>query len=176
MSLWTHNMKSTQYIPQYNSPWYKGPAIKLGAGVEGFEAYQAANATGHRIVGGGCPTVGIAGGYSQGGGHSLISSEHGMGADNVLEWEVVTIDGRHVVATPNQNSDLYWALSGGGGGTYGVVISMTSRLHPDGIVGGASVIFNDTKVGNKACWRPSLDSTPCCPLRRWRQLLHVYSH
>ncbi|RYP01291.1 hypothetical protein DL763_000263 [Monosporascus cannonballus] len=152
LSLWTHNLKSTQYIPRYNAPYYKGPAIKLGAGIQGFEAYVAANATGHPIVAGSCPTVGIAGGYSQGGGHSMLSSMYGLGADNVLEWEVVTMDGRHLVATPTKNSDLYWAMSGGGGGNYAVALSMTSRLHKDSIVGGASVIFNDTKVGNDAFW------------------------
>ncbi|KAI1185598.1 hypothetical protein F5B17DRAFT_432374, partial [Nemania serpens] len=120
LSLWTHWLKSTQYIPSYSQPYYRGPAIKLGAGTEGFEAYTAAHVTGHRIVGGSCPTVGIAGGYTQGGGHSTLASSYGLGADNVLEWEVVTVDGRHLVATPTQNADLYWALSGGGGGTFAV--------------------------------------------------------
>ncbi|KAH6603962.1 fad-dependent isoamyl alcohol oxidase [Trichoderma cornu-damae] len=152
LTLWTHNLKSTKFIPNYNAPYYKGPAIKLGAGIEGFEAYAAANVTGHRIVGGSCPTVGIAGGYSQGGGHSTLASSYGLGADNVLEWEVVTPNGSHVVATPTQNSDLYWAITGGGAGTFGVVLSMTSRLHQDSIVGGASLIFDDSKIGNAAFW------------------------
>ncbi|KAL6862000.1 FAD-binding domain-containing protein [Trichoderma novae-zelandiae] len=152
LTFWTHNLKSTQYIPNYSSSSYNGPAIKLGAGVEGFEAYAAANATGNRIVGGTCPTVGIAGGYSQGGGHSMLMPAYGLGADNVLEWEVVTAEGKHLIATPTQHSDLYWAISGGGGGTFGVVLSMTSRLHKDSIIGGASLAFNDSKVGNAAFW------------------------
>ncbi|KAI1811397.1 hypothetical protein GGS20DRAFT_563066 [Poronia punctata] len=152
LSLWTHNLKSTQYIPKYSSSHYKGPAIKLGAGIEGFAAYAAAHATGHRIVGGTCPTVGIAGGYSQGGGHSLLNSAHGMAADNVLEWEVVTMDGKHLVATPEKNKDLYWAMSGGGGGTYAVALSMTTRLHVDSVMGGAALSFNDSKVGNDVFW------------------------
>ncbi|KAK8029895.1 FAD-dependent isoamyl alcohol oxidase [Apiospora rasikravindrae] len=135
LSLWTHNLKSTKYIPKYSKPYYKGPAIKLGAGVEGFEAYAAANAAGHSIVGGSCPTVGISGGYSQGGGHSMLSSKYGLGADNVLEWETST--------GPSAEA---------GGGTYAVVLSMTSRLHPDEHFGGAFVIFNDTKIGNDAFW------------------------
>ncbi|KAI0017750.1 FAD-binding domain-containing protein [Xylariomycetidae sp. FL0641] len=152
LTLWTHNLKSTEVISAYESSYYSGPAIKLGAGVEGFEAYEAANATGHRLVGGGCPTVGISGGYTQGGGHSSISSSYGMAADQVLEWEVVTMEGEHLVATPEANSDLYWALSGGGGGTYGVVVSMTVRMHADGAVGGATLTFNDSAVGNEAFW------------------------
>ncbi|KAK9418807.1 hypothetical protein SUNI508_14118, partial [Seiridium unicorne] len=41
------------------------------------------------------------------------------------------MDGEHLVATPEQNSDLYWAMSGGGGGTYAVAVSMTTRQHAD---------------------------------------------
>ncbi|KAM0811389.1 putative Fad-dependent isoamyl alcohol oxidase [Seiridium cardinale] len=152
LTIWTHYLKSTEFIPSYNSSHYSGPAIKLGAGVEGFEAYMAAHDTGNRIVGGSCPTVGISGGYSQGGGHSSISSSYGMGSDNVLEWEVVTMDGEHLVATPEQNSDLYWAMSGGGGGTYAVAVSMTGRLHADGVVGGGILTFNDSSVGNELFW------------------------
>ncbi|KAJ5788017.1 FAD-binding domain-containing protein [Penicillium paradoxum] len=152
LSLWTHNLKSTEFIARYESSHYNGPAMKLGAGVQGFEAYAAADAVGHRIVGGACPTVGIAGGYSQGGGHSLLSSSHGMAADNVLEWEVITANGQHLVATPDQHSDLYWALSGGGAGNYAVVLSMTSRVHPDTTISGGQLVFDDKKVGSDVFW------------------------
>lgn len=63
--------------------------------------------------------MGIAGGYTQGGGHSALTSAYGMGADQALEWEVVTPNGDHLIASPTQNTDLYFALSGGGGSTYG---------------------------------------------------------
>lgn len=155
LSLWTHHLKSTEFIPEYASSHYTGPALKLEAGVQGFEAYAVANATGHRIVGGSCPTVGIAGGYSQGGGHSILASRHGLGSDNVLEWEVVTVvDGRHLVATPdNEYADLYWALSGGGPGNYAIVLSMTARIHRDnGIISGGTLAFNDSATGNAAFW------------------------
>ncbi|THV51330.1 hypothetical protein BGAL_0114g00020 [Botrytis galanthina] len=48
----------------------------------------------------------------------------------VLEWQVVTGVGTLVTATPTQNPDLFWALSGGGGGTYGIVLSATVKFHP----------------------------------------------
>ena len=102
------------------------------------------------MVGGECPTVGIAGGYTQGGGHSALSTSYGLAADNVLGWEVVTADGCFVNATASENSDLYWALNGGGGSTYGVVVSMTVKAHPETVFGGASLSFfttdNDQEV------------------------------
>jgi hypothetical protein len=64
-----------------------------------------------------------------------------MGADQALEWEVVTANGTLLTASPTQNSDLYWALSGGGGGTYGVVLSLKVRAYPDTIVGGVSFLL-----------------------------------
>ena len=141
LGIWTHNLKSIEFL-NYKSAIYAGPAIKMGAGVQAFEAYEAANAQGLRVVGGECPTVGLAGGYTQGGGHSALSSMYGLGADQTLEWEVVTANGTLVTASTTQNSDLYWALSGGGPGTYGVVLSLTSKAHVDGLVGGAALTFD----------------------------------
>jgi FAD/FMN-containing dehydrogenase len=55
----------------------------------------------------------MAGGYIQGGGHSLLSSVYGLAADQALSFEVITTEGKFLVASPTQNRDLYWALSGG---------------------------------------------------------------
>ena len=109
------------------------------------------HAAGYRVVSGDCPTVGIAGGYTQGGGHSLLNSVYGMAADNVLEFEVVTADGKHLIATPIQNEDLYWALAGGGGGTYALVLSMTIKIYKDdGPIGAATLAFNATGPDDQA--------------------------
>jgi hypothetical protein len=64
-----------------------------------------------------------------------------MSVDNVLEWEVVTASGEHLTATPDRHTDLYWALSGGGGGTYAALLSMTVRAHPDSPVTAANLTF-----------------------------------
>ena len=108
------------------------------------EALTVAHQAGYRLVGGECGSVGIAAGYSQGGGHSMLNTAYGMAADQVLEWEVVTALGETLIATPEQNSDLYWALSGGGGGTYGVALSMTAKIYPDGPIAGGSLAFENT--------------------------------
>jgi len=121
--------------------------------VIGANAYAAVAAAGYRVVGGECQTVGIAGGYTSGGGHSLLNGLYGMAADSVLEWEVVTSDGQHLIATPFNNTDLYWALSGGGAGTFGVVISMTTKIFKDGPIGSGRLTFNSTDVDSATYWK-----------------------
>ncbi|KAL9107856.1 MAG: hypothetical protein Q9227_007274 [Pyrenula ochraceoflavens] len=130
LAVWMHNLKDISFL-NWNDSHYRGKAIKMGAGVQGIEAYKAANAQGLAVVSGECPTVGIAGGYTQGGGHSALASKYGLGADQTLEFEVVTARGEMLTVNRTHNTDLYWALSGGGGGTYAVVMSLTSKAHPD---------------------------------------------
>jgi hypothetical protein len=151
IGIWTHNLKEIEFI-NYTSSAYSGPAIKMGAGVQGFEAYAAAYAQGFRVVGGNCPTVGLAGGYTQGGGHSLLASTYGLGADQSLEWEVMIANGTLLTASPTKNQDLYWALSGGGGGTYGVVLSLTAKAHLEGIVGGSSLSASSNGIDPNVWW------------------------
>ncbi|RDL42233.1 uncharacterized protein BP5553_02212 [Venustampulla echinocandica] len=152
LGLWTHNLNKIEINTNYSRPSYKGPAMKMGAGTLAASAYQAAHALGYRVIGGSCPTVGLAGGYTQGGGHSVLSSIYGLGADNVLEWEVVTADGRQLIASPEQNADLFWALSGGGPATYAVVISMTTRMYLDGPTSGASLTFSSSGIDQATYW------------------------
>ncbi|KAH7212055.1 hypothetical protein DER44DRAFT_895045 [Fusarium oxysporum] len=102
----------------------------LGAGVIGSELYEAAERYGITAVGGEGMSVGYAGGFLAGGGHSPMSPLYGMGADQVLSIEVVTADGRFVTANEHQNTDLFWALCGGGGSTFGVMTSYTIKVFP----------------------------------------------
>lgn len=53
-----------------------------------------------------------------------------MAADQVLAYEVVTADGRFITASNTVNADLFWALRGGGGSTFGVVTSVIAKAHP----------------------------------------------
>ncbi|KAM6494756.1 FAD binding domain containing protein [Amanita muscaria] len=132
--LWTHHLKDIAYDDAFvpsgapsNAPTYK--ALTVGAGVQWYEAYAAADAHGRAIVGGECPSVGAGGGWPQGGGHSNLSPSFGLGADNVIQLAVVLANGQHVAANAYQYQDLFWALRGGGGGTYGVVVSVTYQTH-----------------------------------------------
>jgi len=140
-----HHLKGIDVL-DYSDNGYSGKAIKVGAGVQFFDVNAVAHGNGLVIVGVQCPSVGIAGGYTQGGGHSTLSSRFGLGADQALEWEVIDGQGRFLRASPKENSDLYWAISGGGGGTYGVVWSLTVRAHPESYTTGASLLFMRNNV------------------------------
>ncbi|KAK4182729.1 hypothetical protein QBC35DRAFT_509406 [Podospora australis] len=131
LSIWTHKLKDISFLPSYTDcRGRSGPAFKLGAGVETEEVYKAAEANNVTVVGGECRTVGIAGGYIAGGGHSPMSTLAGMGADQVLSMDVILPNGRFVTVNEDCYPDLFWALRGGGGSTYGVVTSVTVRAYP----------------------------------------------
>lgn len=138
LAIWTQDLKSISF-GTWSDKYYSGPSVTVGAGVIGYEVLEAANAKGLTVVSGECATVGLAGGFTQGGGHSVLSTNFGLGADQTLSFEVITADGKTLTASATQNTDLYWALSGGGGGTYGVVTSMTVRAYPAQTVGGAAM-------------------------------------
>ncbi|KAK4121492.1 FAD-binding domain-containing protein [Parathielavia appendiculata] len=130
LSIWTHNLKTIKFKKSVKTPSYSGPAIELGAGVQVGELYAAANEFGVTAVGGECKGVGVAGGYSAGGGHSPLSSKFGLGSDQILSLDVVLPNGRFVTASETENEDLFWALRGGGGSTFGVVTSILVKAHP----------------------------------------------
>src|SRR5215468_7976765 len=105
------------------------PAVTLGAGTIWMQAYQAVTTQSAKYVqGGGCTTVGVAG-LIQSGGFGSFSKHYGLAAGNLLEAEIVTADGKIRVANASTNPDLFWALKGGGGGSFGVVSRVTVRLH-----------------------------------------------
>lgn len=143
LALWTHNLKDIAFS-SYNTTYYMGKAMKMGTGVQVLEALEAAHAEGVIVAGGQCQSVGMAGGYTQRGGNSLLASTIGLIADQVLEWEAVTASGGYLVATPSENVDLYWALSGGGGGAYAAVLSVTVKAFLDMPVSGAKLTFTIT--------------------------------
>ncbi|TFY82586.1 hypothetical protein EWM64_g1420 [Hericium alpestre] len=106
------------------------PAVTVGAGVQWSDAYEFAEANNITLVGGSDPGVGASGGWLQGGGHGFLTNTMGMGVDRVLQFRVVTPDGRYRVANACQNQDLFFALRGGGGGTFGVVMESTMMASP----------------------------------------------
>jgi FAD/FMN-containing dehydrogenase len=105
------------------------PAVSAEAGAVWIDLYDAVTVKGGRYVqGGGCMTVGVAG-LVLGGGFGSYSKRFGSAAAGLLEAEIVTADGHVRVVNSCTEPDLFWALKGGGGGTFGVVTRLTLRTH-----------------------------------------------
>ena len=150
--VWTHNMRRISmydaFVPTGCPMTTASRAVSLEAGTRWLEAYQEVTVNNGRYVqGGGCTTVGAVGGFLQGGGFGSWSKKYGVAAASMLEAEVVTADGRQLVANACQNEDLFWALRGGGGGTFGIVTRATLKTHPlpkyFGAFGGSIAAKND---------------------------------
>ena len=152
--IWTRHMHNIEIHPAFVPQGCEGKiapqrAMTVGAGTFGAQAYDAATTkAGMYVQGGGCLTVGLAG-LIQGGGFGSFSKHYGTAAGSLLEAEVVTADGQIRIANACTNADLFWALKGGGGGTFGVVSKLTIKMHdlPEYF---ASVSFNVSATSDEA--------------------------
>ncbi len=110
--------------------------------------------------GGRVTTTGV-GGFTTGGGYGWISPAYGLACDNLLSADVVTADGELVVASEQENEDLFWGIRGGGG-NFGVVTSFDFMLHPVGptIIGGLLLWPLDAGHEVMRAWRDFMDEAP----------------
>lgn len=120
--------------------------VRAGAGVLAQELIAATTRYDLAPVLGQCPSVGIAG-LTLGGGLGWLSGKYGATCDNLLSAQIVTAEGRIMNCDSENNSDLFWAIRGGGG-NFGVVTSFTYNLHPIGEVIAGRLTFN-FKEGEK---------------------------
>lgn len=65
---------------------------------------------------------------------------------------MITADGTYLIATPTKHRELFWALNGGAGGTYGVVLSMTTMIHKEEPIAGASLWFKTGLITDETFW------------------------
>jgi len=153
--IWTRHMNDvamhTAFVPQgCEGKHPPQPAVTLGAGTIWMQAYDAVTTkAGAYVQGGGCTTVGVAG-LIQSGGFGSFSKAYGLAAAGLLEAEVVTADGKIRVANACTNPDLFWALKGGGGGSFGVVSTVTLRVRELPEFGGGA-IFTIKASSDDAC-------------------------
>ncbi|KAK7408473.1 hypothetical protein QQX98_009340 [Neonectria punicea] len=134
LSIWTHHLNS---IRHHVGPFkldgcdtsIPGNAVTVGVGAQMYDIYSATDAFNETIVGGGGKSVGI-GGYVTGGGHSILAPRFGLAADQVLQMEMVTPAGKILTVNENQHPDLFWAVRGGGGSTFGVLTAVTLKTYP----------------------------------------------
>ncbi|KDQ14478.1 hypothetical protein BOTBODRAFT_174674 [Botryobasidium botryosum FD-172 SS1] len=127
--IYTMGLKGVQFYDDYVPSGCSVPpqqAVTVAAGEHLYDANKAADERGVIVIGGYARTVGMSGGWILGGGHSPLSPQYGLGVDNVLQFNVVTADGKARIANECQNPDLFWALRGGGGG----FAAITFKTHP----------------------------------------------
>jgi FAD/FMN-containing dehydrogenase len=154
--IWTRAMNDIAlhdaFVPRGCAPTLTPqPAVTVGAGAIWMRVYDAVTTrAGRYIQGGGCTTVGVAG-LVQGGGFGSFSKNFGLAAAGLLEAEVVTADGTARIANACTHSDLFWALKGGGGGSFGVVTRLTLRTRelPETFGG----VFGTLKAHSDAAFR-----------------------
>ncbi|KAI1103469.1 FAD-binding domain-containing protein [Jackrogersella minutella] len=143
----THNFQDVEFTTKYDGPGdYDGGALTIGAGVQARALLTQAHAQNPPVtlITGECPTVGVAGGLVQGGGHGPLTPLYGLVADSALSFDVLTADGKYVTANSEENPDLFWALKGGGPSTFAVVLSVTLKTFPVQKAAGVIVNINST--------------------------------
>jgi FAD/FMN-containing dehydrogenase len=117
----------------------------VGPGVNFASFNTELDRYGLHTPGGDCQDV-CMGGYMQGGGYGLTSREFGMNCDNVTAFTMMTYDsaGAHIVtASPTQNPQLFWAVRGGTGNQFGVLLDVTYQLYPLGPIWGFGIKWMD---------------------------------
>lgn len=157
--IWTRAMDEVSlhesFVPMSSPGVEPQPAVTIGAGAVWMDAYHAVTTEAGRYVqGGGCGTVGVAG-LVQSGGFGSLSKRYGTAAAALLQAQVVTADGRIRIVNSRRDPDLFWALKGGGGGTFGVVTSVTLRVRELPELSGA--VFATVEATSAAAFKRLID-------------------
>jgi FAD/FMN-containing dehydrogenase len=116
-------MRAVRVAPTARRAWVQGGCLLS-------DVDREAQLHGLATTGGVVSHTGV-GGLTLGGGYGYLARRFGLACDNVLSAEVVTAAGDVLLASPDQNDDLFWGIRGGGG-NFGVVTGFEFRLHPFG--------------------------------------------
>jgi len=159
--VWTRPMHAVSlqeaFVPQGCAHLAPQPAVSVGGGTMWIDAYHAVTTDAGRYVqGGGCTTVGVAG-LIQSGGFGSFSKRYGLAAAGLLEAQVVTADGAVRICNECTHPDLFWALKGGGGGTFGVLTRLTLRTRELPELFGAVAL--QIRAANDEAWRALIAQT-----------------
>ncbi|KAK5411719.1 hypothetical protein LTR90_008093 [Exophiala xenobiotica] len=148
-------------------------AVTLQAGEQWLDVYKAASQERVTVVGGAARTVGAAGGWLTGGGHSPFANAYGLGVDSkrsirllyfppsnqvmldLLEATLVNAKGEHLTINQYTDPDYFYAIRGGGGSAWGVLTSVTYQTHPE--PSHIQVAFVQVNATSNSSLRPVLE-------------------
>ena len=116
-------MKSVHINPE-NRRAYVEPGASLGDFDHEAQAFGLATSLGINS------TTGVAG-LTLGGGFGWLTRKYGLTVDNLISAEIITADAKRIRTSAEENSDLFWAIRGGGG-NFGIVTLFEFQLHPVG--------------------------------------------
>ncbi|AVZ74335.1 FAD-dependent oxygenase [Streptomyces lunaelactis] len=132
---------------------------RVEGGTQWFEVIQAAAEYGLAPLSGSSPLTGVIG-YTLGGGLGLMARRYGYAADRVTALEIVTADGQSHRATPEHDTDLFWAVRGGKG-NFGVVTAVEFELVPvSRLYGGGLFFAGEASADVLHAWREWTASVP----------------
>lgn len=124
--------------------------VKVGGGNIWNEVDTVMHEFGLAVPSGMVSTTGV-GGLTLGGGVGYLTRKHGLTIDNLLEAEMVLADGRFVTVNTKENTDLFWAIRGGGG-NFGVVTSFKFQAHPIKMIKGGPTLWPIERVEEIMAW------------------------
>src|SRR5215510_13333925 len=158
--IWTRAMNRVTLHDAFTPQGCEGkvasfPAVSAEAGAVWIDLYHAVTSEAGRYVqGGGCATVGVAG-LVQSGGFGSFSKKFGTAASSLLQAEIATADGVERIVNARTDPDLFWAIKGGGGGSFGVVTSLTLKTHP--LPDSVGVVSTTIKAASPEAFRLLID-------------------
>src|SRR4029077_17971024 len=118
----------------------KQKTVRAGPGCTTGDVDHATHAFGQAVPFGIISTTGVAG-LTLSGDPCYPPRQYGLAIDNLIEADLVLADGRFMTASESANSDLLWALRGGGG-NFGVVTTLSFRAHPPMMLYGVPIVFD----------------------------------